>query len=87
MFFEGEIVRTCQAVTKETKDILVSKGIKPGTKGIVISETTYVTINFEGQVITLKDDAVELDRTYEKKNDYENDMLNSVKDLFGGAFK
>ena len=87
MFYEGEIVRTCQAVTKETRDILVAKGIKPGTKGVVISETTFITVNFDGQIITLKEDALELDKKYENKNEYESDMLKSVKDMFGGAFK
>ena len=83
MFYEGDKVRTCQAVTQETKDILVSKGIKPGTKGVVISEVCYTIVSFDGVIVTLKDDALELDYAYKNKNEYEDDMLNSVKDMFG----
>ena len=59
MFYKDEEVRTCQQVTKETKDILVAKGIKPGTKGIVLSSMTYVTVSFDGTLVTLREEAIE----------------------------
>ena len=59
MFYKGDEVRTCQKVTKDTKDILVAKGIKPGTKGIVISEVTHVTVSFDGTLVTLREEAIE----------------------------
>jgi len=82
MFYKGDEVRTCQQVTKDTKDILVSKGIKPGTKGIVISEVTHVTVSFNGTLVTLREDAIELaeDR---KSNSMSGDSLDALKDMFG----
>ena len=86
MFYKGDEVRTCQKVTKDTKDILVSKGIKPGTKGIVISEVTHVTISFDGTLVTLREEAIELADSRISNNrvgDKTDDPTGFLKDMFG----
>ena len=60
-FYEGDKVRACNEVSAKDKKILKANGIKPGTKGIVVSEITYVTVNFNGKLVTVSDLAVEKD--------------------------
>ena len=86
MYYKGDEVRTCQQVTKETKDILVAKGIKPGTKGIVISEVTHVTVSFGGTLVTLREEAIELadDRISNNKvGDITDDPVDFLSRNFG----
>jgi len=80
MFYEGDEVRTCSKVTQKTKDILVANGIKPGQKGIVISEVTIVTVNFSGKIVTLDENAIESILEYKPNNNFD---LDDLKGLFG----
>lgn len=80
MFYEGDEVRTCSKVTQKTKDILVANGIKPGQKGIVISEVTIVTVNFGGKIVTLDENALESTIEFKPNNNFD---LDDLKGLFG----
>ena len=80
MFYEGEKVRTCQEVTKKMRDILKAAGIKPGQRGVVVSEVTYVEVNFGDKVLTLTDDSIEC---VERDNIKDDVNLDALKDLFG----
>ena len=58
-FYEGTEVRACNEVSAKDRDILKANGIKPGAKGVVVSEQTLVTVNFGGKLVTVSDLAVE----------------------------
>lgn len=81
MFYEDEQVRTYQKVTKDTRDILVANGIRPGQIGIVVSEVTYVTVNFNGKIVTLKEDAIE--SVPQPKGKSDDEQMNILKNMFG----
>jgi hypothetical protein len=84
MIYEGYDVVTRQGVSKSGKDILVANGIKPGTKGTVISECTMVTVDFGGKVVILKDSDIEIVYNKSKSGMYEDDEnLNFLKSMFG----
>jgi hypothetical protein len=82
MFYENEKVKTCKEVTAKERDTLVLAGIKPGTIGTVISEITYVTVNFNGKLVTLNADSLEGVQSI-KEGLHNNEDLDMLKGFFG----
>jgi len=87
MYFEGEEVRACQEVTKQERDVLVKNGIKPGTKGVVISEVSHTTVNFGGKIVTLRSESIEVcdSKKYGSAHD-EDAKLDAKLDVLRGMF-
>lgn len=88
MFYKSEKVKTCNEVTAKEKEILVSNGIKPGTVGVVVSSVTQVTVNFDGKLVILNENSLELFETGEKNIFGDDglvgdDGLNTLKNIFG----
>ena len=79
-FYEGDEVRACNEVSAKDRDILKANDIKPGTKGIVISEITYVTVNFNGKLVTVSDLAVEKESTASQDD---VDVVENLMGMFG----
>ena len=79
-FYEGDKVCACNKVSAKDRDILKANDILPGTKGAVVSEMTYVTVNFGGKLVTVSDEAIEYNEAASTKDE---DQLNRLKDIFG----
>lgn len=79
MYSKGDIVNTCQAVSRRGADILKKNKIKPGQQGIVVNEETLVTVNFDGQIIVLNDmdiEFTELDNPFDKEDATVDHLMN-----------
>ena len=79
-FYEGDEVRACNEVSAKDRDILKANGINPGTKGIVISEITSVTVNFNGKLVTVSDLAVEKESIASLDDD---EVIDNLMGMFG----
>lgn len=82
MYEKGDIVNTCQAVSKQGKEILVANKIRPGHKGIVVKEETFVTINFDGVLVILKDTDIEFTASANPFNE-EDATVDRLMGMFG----
>ena len=82
MFYEGDTVRTGQNVNKETRDILVSNGIKPGQEGTVEEIITYVVVDFNGKKLTIREDFLDL-KEYPRQDPMDDATIKNFIDMFG----
>ena len=79
MFDIDDRVVTARKVNRETRDLLMSYGITPGTEGTVVG--IQVTVDFDKTVLTL--DASCLEPAPPAVNATENISLDGLMKMFG----